>query len=129
MCGLEYRDGKLWRKGKEAGWLANTGYRAVTYEGKKHLSHRVIWFLYYGVWPDKDIDHIDGDRLNNSISNLRLATDSQNLRNQRKIKGYHRHGSKWRAQYSLDNKVYHIGMYTSEHEARAAYEAAIAPLA
>lgn len=128
MC-LTYEDGKLWRNGKEAGWLANTGYRMVSMNNKKYLSHRVIWYLVHGAWPDKDIDHIDGDKLNNKLDNLRLASDSQNLRNQKKIKGYHKVGDKWRAQYSVDNKVYHIGMYDTEQEARLAYEQAIAPVA
>lgn len=125
---LEYRDGKLYRNGREAGWLDTTGYRRIYYERKQHYVHRVVWYLHHGMWPDMDIDHKDGNKLNNQIDNLRLATDSQNLRNQRKIKGYHKVGDRWRAQYSLDNKVYHIGLYDTELEARAAYDAAVAPL-
>jgi len=43
--------------------------------------HRVIWLLCYGHWPSAQIDHIDGDGCNNRLSNLRLATISENTRN------------------------------------------------
>ena len=51
------------------------------------LVHRIIWTLFYGEVPDGFvIDHIDGDSLNNIISNLRLITQAENRRNTRKFK-------------------------------------------
>ena len=75
---------RAWNKryaGKEAlTALGNHGYRFGSILGYPYLSHRVIWALRYGVWP-KVIDHIDGDKLNNSISNLRSVEHSQNMKN------------------------------------------------
>lgn len=121
---LVYRRGKLFRDGKEAGWLGKNGYRYFSYKGKKFLTHRVIFFMHRKYWP-VEIDHKDQDKLNNRMSNLRDVTREVNMRNQEKIKGYHRCGARFRAQYSKRGKVYHIGMFDTEAEARAAYLTAI----
>lgn len=55
-------------------------YRTFTFNGKQYLSHRVIWLMTYGVWPEF-IDHIDGNGMNNMISNLRSVSFSENLKN------------------------------------------------
>lgn len=123
MCGfdrLHYDNGKLYRNGKEAGWLEKHGYRYVSVSGRKYLTHRVVWFLHHGTWPDY-IDHINQDSLDNRIENLRACSQSTNLRNQRKIKGFHKFGNKYRAQASVGNKTRHIGTYASAQEAREAY--------
>ena len=121
--------GVLSRNGKEAGWSQN-GYRYLMVDGTRYAAHRYAWYLYYGVWPKMDIDHINQDKSDNRISNLREATESQNLRNQRKIKGYHLHkqSGKWRAMASVDNRVRHIGLFDTEEEARVAYLQYIEPL-
>jgi hypothetical protein len=82
---FDYVDGKLfWKKtakhnlaGKEAGWKHNAGYTAVAVNYKKYLAHRVIFNMFHGYEP-KEIDHIDGDKSNNKIENLRDANSSQN---------------------------------------------------
>lgn len=66
------------RPGDIAGTTNSRGYRVVTYMGKKLLAHRLAWAISYGYWPVKDIDHIDRDKLNNRLTNLRLASDSEN---------------------------------------------------
>lgn len=102
-------------------WLDH-GYYRMYYQGRIEYVHRVVFFEHHGYWPDY-IDHIDQNKLNNDISNLRDVSQSTNLRNQRKIKGYHLHKQtgKWRAQYSRNNKVHHIGLFSTEQEARQAY--------
>lgn len=121
---LVYIDGKLYRNGREVGWLQN-GYRHCEYKGKRYLVHRLIWRVVKGRWPRYEIDHKDQNRSNNRIENLRDVSHSVNCRNQKKIKGYHRCNKRWRAMMSVGDKMKHIGMYDTEAEARAAYLAAI----
>lgn len=126
---LEFRDGKFWKGDGEVGWLGTTGYRMISFEGKQCLYHRLVWKFVYGDWPSTELDHIDGNKLNNDISNLRLTTRSKNMRNQKKIRGYFyvKAKNRWTASFSLNGKRIYIGCYKTEKEARAAYESAIAP--
>lgn len=57
------------------------GYKAGSVFGLPCLAHRAAWALYYGEWPSGDIDHINGDRSDNRIDNLRVVTRVQNNRN------------------------------------------------
>ena len=80
---FDYKDGKLfWKSGKEAGTAHSKGYRRVTLRGKSYLVHRVIYVLLTGEdlegWQ---IDHINGDRADNRIENLRKVTSAQNGQN------------------------------------------------
>lgn len=81
---FEYRDGKLFWKssGKEAGWNQGAGYKGICLNYKKYLVHRIIFAMFHGYMPTK-VDHIDGNKLNNKIENLREANVSQNAMNQK----------------------------------------------
>ena len=81
-----YRGSKA-EKGQESGTLCNRGYYRTYFKKKKYCNHRVVYFLNKGIDPEeKHIDHIDGDKLNNKIWNLRLATHKQNQDNRKKCK-------------------------------------------
>jgi len=121
----------LTRKGRKNKDLIVTskdthGYIRVSYKGKRYLGHRVAFYLMKGYWPSGDVDHIDGDRLNNKWSNLREASRSQNLWNQKgtrgksKHKGVVKHQKGWIAQIGRGSGKY-IGYYLSEDEAGMAY--------
>jgi hypothetical protein len=92
---------------------------------KKTLSlHRFVYELAYGPIPEGlQIDHIDGNRTNNFLSNLRVVTNQQNHFNETKAKGYswHKQNKKWTAYINLNDKKMHLGCYDSEAEARTAY--------
>ena len=68
--------------GKEAGWVQD-GYRNVKVGDNVIGSHRVAWFLYHGEWPSGQIDHINGDGLDNRIDNLRCVSHSDNHKNRK----------------------------------------------
>lgn len=63
------------------GSLDKDGYLILKIKGKQHKAHRVAWLLYYGSFPQKEIDHINRKRTDNRICNLREATRLQNVLN------------------------------------------------
>jgi hypothetical protein len=113
------------KKGEVVTSLDSHGYIRVSYKGKRYSGHRIAWLLTYGYLPECDIDHINGIRDDNRISNLRLATRGQNLHNQKctrgksRFKGVVKHKSGWVAQLGVVNK--YVGIYLSEEEAALAY--------
>ena len=124
------------QKGRKVGHLDELGYlrAGFSYKGNKGIRmHRVAWAHYYGEDPPQIIDHINEDRTDNRISNLRAATKSQNMRNisSRKAnksgyRGVHKHGqcNRWAAQIKVNGKHIHLGLYKTPEEASQAYELA-----
>lgn len=129
---FEYSDGCIYWKqsrgkakaGKRAGCLhTKDGYRYVQYNKKLYSEHRIIWELLNGEIPEGlCIDHINRDRSDNRIENLRLVTISENGFN-RGAKGYHWNSSekKWKAAIRLNGVTTHLGYFSSEDDARQAY--------
>lgn len=78
----------MMRVGDRAGCpdYTNSRNRRITYKKKCYLEHRIIWFWVTGIWPDKLIDHVNGNPLDNRWLNLRLATHSQNGHNKKVTK-------------------------------------------
>jgi hypothetical protein len=95
---------------------------------------QVIWYLTYDTWPSRWIDHIDGDRTNNRLNNLRYTTREENARNVRKskhsmsskYKGVHHRtdviAKPWRAYINIEGKRTALGYYATEEEAAIAYD-------
>jgi hypothetical protein len=109
--------------------LSSDGYVVVGILGSQYRVHKVAWYMHYGVWPDKDLDHINCTRSDNRIENLRLCDDSQNQANKRKFRGtssykgvdYHGASGLWRARIRKNYKHIELGYFKSESEAGAAY--------
>lgn len=87
------------------------------------LAHRLAWYLYYGKLPDNCIDHIDGDKTNNKIENLRDITNQQNQWNKKTAKGYfwNKRNKKFMSCIRLNGKTIHLGYFDNEQDARNAY--------
>jgi hypothetical protein len=105
------------------------GYVAVAADGREYKAHRLVWLYVHGQWPDGDIDHIDGCRNNNRLSNLRLATDTLNKANEKLrsdntsgFKGAKPHpNGKWQARIGIGGKRLSLGYHATAAEAHAAY--------
>lgn len=103
-------------------------YSPVYIAGKSYLIHRIIWKLVYATDPDDLIDHRDRDRLNNRISNLRLANFNQNMWNSKLTQSRHLKGTqfrkdagKWRARIQVYKRKICLGYFDTQEEAHAAY--------
>lgn len=115
--------------GKVAGRVGRLGYRQIRVRGTHYLAHRLAWYYVHGEWPRLDIDHIDTNKDNNAISNLRLATQSENMANRgltrsntTGFKGIQsRPNGRWRASREINRKWISLGTYGSKEEASAAY--------
>lgn len=126
---FEYIDGSLFFKKKqgliEAGTIHHTGYRAIIFKRKWYLAHRLVWLYHHGFLPPM-LDHIDGDKLNNHIDNLRVATPVQNQQNKR-ISKNNKTGvkgisicpktKKWKCQITVNKKIIYLGVYDDFGEA------------
>jgi len=127
---------KFSRKGRRsnlvAGCLGSDGYWTVGFNGLMLKCHRVIWMIENGTIPDGlEIDHINRVRSDNSFSNLRLVTRSQNGFNKKISKSntsgftgvrWSKNEKKWKAQIRVNGKSRHLGYYNSIHDAKAAYD-------
>ena len=112
--------------GDIAGTISSDGYRRVNFLGRKRAVHRMVWLHYYGENPHSFIDHINRDRLDNRIINLRCVTSSQNAQNRSisdETKGVSYLRGKWMARLCWPVKKY-IGLFESEELAISAYKSA-----
>jgi hypothetical protein len=119
-----YSDGKLYHKnGKEAGTLCR-GYLRVSLDGKTYPVHRIIWSLVNQEDPSYSvIDHIDQDKLNNQITNLRKVSNQTNQYN-RSTKGYRKRGDSYQALIRINGKLVSLGSFTTPEEAALKYNQA-----
>lgn len=118
--------------GADVGSADLYGYRTVRINRRSYKLHRIIWLHAYGVWPTGDVDHINGERSDNRLSNLRDVPRRTNLQNQSKapnnkstgVLGVYRDGGRFYARISIDNKSCHLGTFDTVAEASAAYVSA-----
>lgn len=115
------------RKGELAGSVNTIGYLVIGVGKKDLLAHRIAWAIVYGSLPPV-IDHVDGNKLNNAIGNLRAANKSLNGANrgaQRNslsgCKGVSKHHRKWAATIMINKKSKYLGLFNTKEEAASAY--------
>lgn len=119
--------------GRSALYAHNAGYSAVALMGVAFLAHRVAWALHYGEWPKGQIDHINGDRRDNRITNLRVVDQTGNSRNAARPRTnktgvigvfWEERANRWKAYITADKKRVDLGSHNSFEAAVAARKAA-----
>lgn len=127
LSAFDYQDGNLIRKIGRAGEIGQvagcvhkgSGYIHVKIKAKAYKAHRLVFLYHHGYMPEC-VDHIDGDKTNNKIENLRAATKEENCRNQKvrstNKSGYKgvkwvEHCKKWQVEVCKNYKQLRFGMY------------------
>lgn len=120
------------RPGLPADSSNGDGYLRVCFNGKKLYAHRAAWAIHYGVWPDGLIDHIDGDKSNNRIRNLRVVNRRENAQNRTRASRHSKTGllgvrspsgrsRRFEAVIRFDGKQRSLGYFATAQEAHEAY--------
>lgn len=119
--------------GDKVGNNDGKGYLQTCIDGRRYRVHRLVWLWVYGVFPTYHIDHIDRDRTNNKLSNLRdlpQALNNQNIGVTRaNTSGFlgvswSKEMRKWEARISINNKTRVIGYFDKPENASNAYRLA-----
>lgn len=126
------------KKDQVVGADNGNGYLIVMCKGRLYLVHRVIYLLETGDWPDGVVDHINGDKSDNRIINLRAVSQAQNTKafspahkdSSSRFRGVHwfKRYSKWQAQIMCDGKKKHLGYFDVEEDAAKAWNKAASEL-
>ena len=116
--------------GDISGYLSPNGYIYIRIKYKKFCAHRIAWRLYYGTWPKHQIDHINGNRSDNRIYNLREATNRQNCQNRMihrlgKLPGIYFNKNKYCARIQIKYTYVGLGCFKTELEAHEQYLRAV----
>jgi hypothetical protein len=117
-------------KSPSVGTLLN-GYLRIGVGQKIYAAHRLAWLYMTGSFPSGQIDHINGNKLDNRFVNLRVATASENKQNMRKARrgsrsgligaSWHTQSQKWRAAIQIDGKKKHLGYFNTAEEAHLVF--------
>lgn len=116
--------------GSKVGTMGGNGYLQAVVDGEQHYAHRLAWLHVTGNWPAAQIDHIDGDKSNNAISNLRDVPQSVNQKNRRHamstnkssgLLGVSANRGRWQATIRIDGKHRFLGRFDTPEKAHEAY--------
>lgn len=117
--------------GKIAGALDAYGRVVIRLCGQLYFAHQLAWLYAHGKWPDNVIDHINGNRSDNRLTNLRDIPQSVNMQNRRSPKAghslktlgvsWHEGAGRYRARLTVNRKELHLGLFDTIEAAQAAY--------
>jgi hypothetical protein len=109
--------------------LNEDGYHHGKVAGKMVRAHRVVWAMVFNAWPDGEVDHINGDRTDNRLENLRLASRLSNGQNQKRFVtntsgytgvSYHKRSKRWQASVHFEGRSRTLGYFDSPEAAAEA---------
>ena len=120
------------RVGSVAGSKTCYGYWQIKLNHRIYLAHRLAWFIATGEWSSKEIDHINGIRTDNRISNLREVNRSENMQNlgaahsDNKTCGllgvtWNKQHKRWQSKLQANKRIHHVGYFDTAEEAHQAY--------
>ena len=117
------------KPGDVAGCVATDGYVVVGVDCWYYKAHRLIWLHVHGDWPAQCVDHMNGNRSDNRLCNLRSACKSMNVQNvhgaskrsQSGLLGVRKYGKKWRSAIMVDGRIQHLGTFEAPELAQNAY--------
>ena len=121
-----YANSKNTSKGKVAGTKLSNKYIRIFIFGKFYQAHRLAWYMYYGKEPEYGLDHIDGNKHNNAIDNLRDVPQASNAKNSRlsisSSSGFTgvtfmKRSKKWRSRIMVDGADIHLGFFNDKQDA------------
>lgn len=109
--------------GDVAGSLNAEGYRYIRLLGRHYKANRIAWLYVHGAWPTGVVDHINGDRGDDRIVNLRVCTNAENSQNRRRPAGAYpcQKGGGFFSTVMVDGIKHYLGRFATRDEARAAY--------
>lgn len=116
--------------GKIAGGVTSLGYWKIRVCGELYVAHRLAWLHVHGRWPAQQLDHINGDRADNRIENLRECSPGENSQNRAKSKNntsgfngvsWSSATNNWRARIRINRKLLELGGYSTPEEAYSKY--------
>lgn len=123
--------GTKMKTGDLVGYFNDRGRLVVRFGGMGVYVHRLVWLMHFGEWPALTIDHINGDRADNRIANLRLLTVQHNNENRRKASKNNKtgflgviaspSGRRFYAGIQTNGKSLHLGSFATPQEAYAVY--------
>jgi hypothetical protein len=112
----------------KAGCVNTSGYVVIRINDTLYYGHRLAWLYMHGEWPPHSVDHVNGDRADNRLANLRLATQSENgangARRKNNTSGYPgvvwlRNEGKWGAQVMYKRSLLRLGLFETKEDALA----------
>lgn len=109
------------------------GHIRIGINGERYALHRIIWYYVYGLWPEGEIDHINGNCLDNHLYNLREVSHVENMQNQSRAHKsnvstktlgvtYVKNRGKYQAQINVNNSYIWLGYHETLEKAKIAYD-------